>query len=189
MNYDPQLYRINSQDILRGKPFSLRLTKIIIAMSKFIYENKWQGACHAVSALMYVLCSEQQMLVTLYIGEASFNQIAFNHSWIEIDNEVYDIAIMSTLDERFKFAPTVRGFDLELKKPTQLFYGVSTGLVDDEPTKIVKQIGFVKFMDSFPSHPKGLWGFIEILQGKISINSDINSLRSKYESVQWVPRI
>lgn len=177
---------INStQEILRNKPWVLKFTKSFREIIEFIQVNDWQGACHAVSSVFYVLLAEQGIASNLCIGEVQIGKAVFNHSWIEIDEEVYDVAIILTLDEKLHFPPTVRGFNVETGKPTDLRYGVVTGLPDDPPTHFIKATPFASFMDNFPSHRDGLWGIVIVIGKRIGVNLDVRTIRSKYGSTTW----
>lgn len=185
MTNEVKIWRVNAQEILKSKPWSLKFIKTIQAVAQFIQANQWQGACHAISAILYVLLSEQGIKSKLCIGEVLMDKIAFNHSWIEIDGDVYDVAIINTLDDRFRIPPTIKGFDIETKTPTKLVYGSSTGLADDEPTLLLKQMRFDTFMDSFPYHRDGLWGFVTIIGNKLGLRLDIETLKTQYSQSKW----
>ena len=185
MRTDLQLWMRNTSDILRGKPWALKFTKTLQAVVEFVQDNQWQGACHAVSSVFYVLLAEQGISSVLCIGEVQIGVRAFNHSWIEIDGEVCDAAIISTLNERFHFLPTINGLNVETKKPTDLKYGVVTSLADDPPTRHIKTASFTSFMDEFPYHRDGLWSVVLAIGKKIGVNSDVATLRTGYSSTKW----
>ncbi len=185
METNLQHWTKNTQVILRNKPWVLKFTKIFQEIVRFIKVNDWQGACHAVSSVFYVLLAEQGITSNLCIGEVQIGKLVFNHSWIEIDEEVYDVAIISTLYEEFHFPPTVRGFNVETKKPTDLRYGVFTGLPDDPPTHLIKATTFASFMEDFPHHRDGLWGITVVIGKKIGANLDVRTIRSIYASTTW----
>ena len=186
MGQDIQTWRVNAQELLRGKPWSLKFIKTFQEIVKYIEANQWQGACHAISSVLYILLAEQGIQSTLCIGEVISDTIAFDHSWIEIDDDIYDIAVINTLDDRFRFPPTIRGFDVATRMPTKLKYGVSTGLADDESTIQVKRMGFSTYMDNFPNHRDGLWGIAAIIGNKLGITTDVAALKTRYAQTQWI---
>lgn len=170
--------------VLKGTPNSKPIINIFCRGLDFIISMDWQGACHGSSCILYILLKEQNIDSTICTGEASFGGFSFNHSWIEIDNEVYDVAIAKTLVEGIEFSPVLRGLDLMTGKSTRLKYGVKTGLEDDEGAILFKTSSFTNYMDNFPNHPEGLWGLTYDIGRALGLQLKAEEIREKYNDVE-----
>lgn len=69
------------------------LTNFIV--HKIKTENTMRGACHSSSAILYILLSEAGFEPKIKIGvvHSDYLKSYSDHSWIELDNKIYDIAI------------------------------------------------------------------------------------------------
>lgn len=179
-------WRMNASEILQNEPNKDIIVKILFAVLGQIERNNWKGACHATCGVIHVLLTEEGVENNLILGEAKIEGAFFNHSWIEINGEIYDIAIGNTLIDGFESAPVLKGFDVNKKQPTKVQYGLNSGLGDDLPTEFVKSQSLGSYFDKFPAHPTlGLW--ISVLDAGMQIGKkyDIGKLKEKYNSVIW----
>jgi hypothetical protein len=64
---------------------------------EWIYSTEYRGGCHDTSAAIYILLSEQGLSPHLCIGEVKYSESYFDHSWIELNNKIYDAAICMPL--------------------------------------------------------------------------------------------
>ncbi|MBT4291621.1 hypothetical protein HOD41_02940 [bacterium] len=94
---DIKIWQNNAEKALAGVPRESAIRKTFFAALNFIMNSNWQGGCHAVSAVMYVLYKEQDIDCQLCLGELKSKLMFFDHSWIEIDGLIYDAAIVKTL--------------------------------------------------------------------------------------------
>lgn len=151
------------------------------AVSDDLKEYPNPGACHLISGVFYVLLSEQNINSVIRIGEVKrLDSFYFDHSWIEIDKAVFDVAIQLTYDEK-KNPPVFAGIDLGNGKPSQLKYGVkSPSGMDSIATTILNQ-SFGKYMDGFPAYKNGAWEIVSrIATKRLDLEVKIPSLREKY---------
>jgi hypothetical protein len=91
------IFQKTADRLYPDSPETYRLKKTFFNVLAYIDENDWQGACHATTAILFVLLREQGIAATPYVGEVSKAPIVFDHSWIEVDSEVCDAAVMNSL--------------------------------------------------------------------------------------------
>jgi hypothetical protein len=143
----------------------------------------WKGACHESCGAIHILLNESGINNSWCIGEVKFGNIYFDHSWIEINDEIYDISICNTLLPDVISGPVIRGLDIENNKPTTALYSVISGAEEDETTRWVKQNDLSSYLLNSPMHPiLGTWIIVEqIAKHKLNINLNIPSLIKKYK--------
>jgi len=81
--------------------------------------------------------------------------------------------------------PTISGIDAETKEPTALVYGSKTGLPDDEVTEAIRSIPFSAFLNQFPHHKEGLWGFTEEIGRGLGIPAKAGKLKKQFADSHW----
>lgn len=158
-----------------------RIYETFFAVSDFLKEHPNPGACHLLSGFMYVLMKEQDIDCTLRLGEVKRpDGKFFDHSWIEIDQKVFDVAIQLTYDEQ-KNPPVFAGIDLGSGEPTSLIYGASSGKGLDIIAKRLLETPFDKYIEGFRFSNKNGWDFIQqIARKKLRLKLDIQTLGKKY---------
>lgn len=152
---------------------------IIKGAFDFIAEHDYQGGCHLVSAILHILLTEKGYNPVVRLGEVQVNNNVFDHSWVELDGEVIDVAIMNTLQDGFKLPPVLYGKSVATGKQVEYQYGVSQYLDATAQLVIDKPIG--QYIMEGVSH-----GTLEIMK-LIAENSgvvfdDIDDIVSKYFS-------
>lgn len=118
-----------------------QIKNILKGAFDFIVENNYQGGCHLISAILYVLLSEQGYNPVVKIGEVMINDFVFDHSWLELDGKIIDIAIMNTLDEEKKMPPVIMGKSASTGAGTTYQYGISPNLDITTQLVIAQSIG------------------------------------------------
>lgn len=118
-----------------------QIKKIIRASFNFIVEHDYQGGCHLISAIIHILLTEKGYNSVVRIGEVKINNFIFDHSWVEIEGEVIDIAIMNSLQNDLRFAPVIYGKSITAGKNVEYTYGVSHALDATAQLAISKSIG------------------------------------------------
>ena len=177
MEYDKQKIK----EIVLSCGYKKEMSDIIIKTCDYLKKKQWWGACHACSSVLYVLLSEIGYNPTLCVGEVQTNNYLFDHSWIEVDNKIIDLAISLTLKNGMAVSsPIILDINSTTKEKTQINYGVK-GQGFDEQTKILLSLSFNEYMNYFPDNENGLWGVIEeILNKKI----DIEKFQEKYKNTE-----
>jgi hypothetical protein len=99
------------------------------------------------------------------------------------------MAIAHPLRQDYNSAPVFMGIDIETKLPTQVKYGVSSGVGDDKPTQFVKSRSFNDYMNVGPMDEKlGLWAVVLDGAFMLGLKPKIFNLRAKYAKTAWVVR-
>lgn len=141
------------------------------------------GACHLISGIMYILLKEQGVESSLCIGEVQrLDKLYFDHSWIEIDNKVFDIAIQLTFDEK-RNAPIFAGYDLSSSNITDLNYRFHAEGLGGIALK-VRNSPFNEYMDGAPRNLS--WGAVERIGRHLHLKFDRNTLRHEYKNTQRI---
>ena len=160
--------------------YSDKLSDVLCKMYEYMQKKNWWGACHASSSVLFVAISELGYTPILCIGEVSGNGLYFDHSWIELDGKILDLAISKTLLGGAPVSdPIVFGKNIRSGKEPELKYGVPGRGIEGE-TLIVKNTPFIEYMDSFPSEENGLW---EVVQEVLGRTLDLSTMKKKYEKV------
>lgn len=151
--------------------------------------NSWYGACHATSSIMYVLFNEIGLTPTLYMGEVEYESIPpFDHSWVEVNGEIYDAAIYySLINEINESHPIMKSININTCKHINASYGISHLGLDEVALRINKK-GIVDYMDQFPHLSNGLWNIVQEIGGIIDLDINISLLRDKYRNLKWEVR-
>lgn len=146
-------------------------------------KNPNAGGCHFISSIMYLLLSEQGISSDLCIGEVQRpDGKYFDHSWVEIDGNVFDLSIQLTLDGG-RNAPVFAGYDLDtgfLTKFNYRFKSEGLGLVASR----VFKTPFLDYLDG-ASFDRS-WGLIEEVGKSLGLNLKTAELRDRYKDTQRV---
>src|SRR4051812_471804 len=176
----PRSWRDNAMKIAQSPPEVSRAVEPFIALAAYVLDSGWGGACHAVAAVMHVLFQEADVSSTLCLGEAQLNGITFDHSWVEIDGSVFDVAILGTLDERIGAPPTFRGLDVDTLEKPRIAYGIATGEDRQSDAAALLAIPFHRFMSRYPNHPEGLWGIARLVGMRAGLSLSVRALKDRY---------
>lgn len=150
---------------------------------EWIHQNQYSGACHDTSAAMYVLLAEAGIESSLCIGMVKTpNNKFFDHSWIEINQKIYDASI--SLQNQISYPPVFASIDLESKQPCNITYGTQDTCDYDDITKEIMKLdlgGYSNLLDENNRKPN-LWFLTETIgvQARMKINA--NFIRAKYSS-------
>ncbi|MED3795672.1 SEC-C metal-binding domain-containing protein [Niallia alba] len=107
----------------------------------FIAEYNYQGGCHLLSAIMHILLNESGYNSIVKIGEVQIGNYVFDHSWIELDGKVIDVAIMNTMQDGIRFPPVLLGNSVASGKEINYEYGVPNNLDEIAQKVLGKSIG------------------------------------------------
>ena len=164
------------------------IQKAYAATLKYISKNEEAaGGCHFISSMLHILLEEQGIENTVAIGEVQDHEanIIFSHSWVEINGDVFDPAIMHTLDGAVH-PPVYYGVNLSTLEPPNMMYGVSANKEDlDIIAKQLLPISITSYLDNIKQQgfPKNyLWD--EIIKAGTGILGYTNTsrLRKKYDN-------
>jgi hypothetical protein len=177
---------LNDACSITAKDDAQRHTKRVFnATLKYVAQNEWQGACHATSAIMALLLNARQVPAVPCLGECSVDEYYFDHSWIDIDGLVYDVAIAVPLIPSLQHPPVYSGRPVGLVSPTQIHYGVRSGTGFGPDAETVRKMPFVEFLNIFPDHPQGFCGLAVEIAQRASIQVTVDELRGVASGLRW----
>lgn len=188
MNTNTALNMIqNIENTLLDNQCSTSTIETIANLFRYMKEHQWVGACHATSSVLFVALSELGFEPVLCYGEVVCgNAFVFDHSWVEINNSVFDLACYMTLQNGLPVSnPVLFGNDIVTRTSPTLKYGISGRGLDME-ARLVASMPFCDYMDGFPGEKQGLWGVLAKIIADNNI--DIDALRKKYANVERVYR-
>ena len=172
-------------EIIKSNEYKEEVADAILNLYDYMITNKWIGACHEVSAVLYIALKELGCTATIKIGECKFEGgLPFDHSWIEIDEKNIDLAIFMPLDENMgKYGSlNICGTDVLTMAPHKVLYGINTGMSFNKETDKVVKTSLSKYMSSFPAEKDGLWTVLnKIYPYDDELNFDL--LKLKYDCV------
>ncbi len=156
--------------------------------------ESWQGACHTLTAIAYVLLAEQGIEATPCWGDVVRREGPFAHSWLEVSGEVNDLAIAHPNQPHLRLPPVIAGRSLFDGKPPALVYGASPAsyggniaLGDPEEDRI-KRLSLSEFFDGAEAQGLDLWFFVIELGRRLGLSLDRKSLRERYTRTYWTIR-
>lgn len=177
-----------AQELMGKSPRGFKTLTTYCALLDFIHQNDWQGACHGSSAVFATLLAVQGVQPTLCLGEVFQADFYFDHSWIEIDGEVFDVAISKTLIHGLSLPPVFRGQDLSRKEATSLQYGKPSGQGYDENASWIRSVTVSDYMAMFPDHSDGLFGIAKLVGKSMNLRANLHSLKEHAKQLRWTER-
>lgn len=132
------------------------LADALCNLNNYMQRIQWWGACHASCSALFVALSEFGYRPRLCIGEVMGQGHYFDHSWLELDGEIIDIAINMTLIGGMSLSdPIFCGRNIRTGESPIMEYGYPGRGIEGE-TLFVKNIPFIDYMDNFPNEKNGL---------------------------------
>jgi hypothetical protein len=180
---------VNEYDQIRSavhqSGYADEVADVLCQLLRYMKGKNWIGACHATASVLFVCLSELGYSPKLCIGEVR-DQITgtlFDHSWIELDGKIIDLAISMTLLGGLPLsAPIIFGQNVTTFEGPTCIYGVADGRGLDDQANHVMTIPFQAYMDNYLGEKEGLWGVVrKIMPGK----TDLLALRQKYINSPW----
>ncbi|EGT0658332.1 hypothetical protein JAG27_002074 [Proteus mirabilis] len=178
---------LNTMSIAGQQNHGKILADIFSVYLESMLSNGWRGACHDLSTAFYMTLSEYSYNPILYTGVVKGEKgELFDHSWVEIDNKIYDFTICyPNLNGVAVSPPIFCSKNVDTKKVTEIKYGVKEVNLDCSVQQIVKST-----IDEYSrSRPKNHVDMYEIAAeyGSIIPNStrkklSSDTLRQKYSS-------
>lgn len=183
--YKAQYTRIinNIQSIVSENNFEDEVSDTILNLYDYIMEKKLIGACHALSAVLYVALKEMGYSPEIKVGECKYKfDKPFDHSWVELNNKIIDLAIFmpfSGIVGQYG-GPIIFNKDSFNMTDSQIQYGINTGLPFSIETVYAIKTPISLYMNDFPFENNGLWTVLEriyIYEDEL----DLDKLTIKYE--------
>jgi hypothetical protein len=171
--------------ILGESEIAQPVARTLAAIDALLRDKSWQGACHASTAIAFVLLREQGVAALPCLGEIMMGNIASDHSWIELDREPFDVAISLPIPPAPVVSAVIAGRELDTGDPTPILYGAVSGEPTMPDAAAIKRMTIGAYMSGFPDHPDGLWGVARDLAISIGVSVDAGELRGRYMNARW----
>ncbi len=147
-----------------------------------------KGGCHLLSTILHIILLEFNVSNELCLGNVKYCEHVFSHSWVSINNMIYDVAITHTNDPRiFLNGIVFNGIDTSTGEKAKIDYGVlsESDLID--PTgKTVSKLTLGDYASGCPRGRNYIWEYvIDYAKGhKKHLNA--SRLKEKYSLERWV---
>jgi hypothetical protein len=157
-----------------------------------------EGACYFLSAMSCILLREAGVETALCIGWIErpeirlrdHRRLMYPHSWVEIHDRPFDIAIARPHPKYDVLAgsPILNGLDSDTGKAAVARYGVASdkSLGDTANANLNRTVG--SYLSDCPWGSDYFWRNIEILGRRAGLDASARSLREAYASARWTLR-
>jgi hypothetical protein len=155
---------------------------------EWIYSKEYRGGCHDTSAAIYILLSELGLSPVLCIGEVKHGQSFFDHSWIELNNKIYDAAVCMPKVGGVPSSPVFASKDLTTNKDTELIYGVASPVGYDGEVKTILHMTIGEYSEFHADDPNKVWNLTKLLGKEAGKKVNVGKIRKKYSSIRRLER-
>lgn len=155
---------------------------------EWIYSKEYRGGCHDTSAAIYILLSELGLSPVVCIGEVKYDQSFFDHSWIELDNKIYDAADCMPNVGGVPSSPLFASIDLTTNQETELIYGVASPMGYDDAAKTILYMNLGEYSEFHSNDPNKVWNLAKTLGKEAGIKINVGKIRDKYSHIKRTER-
>lgn len=184
-----EVWRQRAIDIIGDEHLSRRLIVPFFEVVTFQERQGWYGACHADTAILYVLARELGLTnVKPIIGEAAYQSFPFDHSWLDVNGQVWDAALYRPLPSAEHLpvcGPVVANIDLATGQMAPITYGSHWRSEYRYHAKQVLSLSFVGYMSNYQYYNNGLWGVVKDIGEKLGLHLNIGRLKRQCTDVEW----
>ncbi|MFJ2485056.1 lasso peptide biosynthesis protein [Pseudomonas sp. NPDC087639] len=169
-------------------PNGKRLFQAYAALLNFVRQNDWTGACHDSSASLYMILSEMGFAPKLVTGEVKAEAGIFDHSWVEVDGKVFDVAVGFPGEDGHHVGPSVfASLNLDTGEPTELKFGVRSPNGLDPIGQFVASSNLEQYS---AAQPEGMtiWDLTPHIGAECGVKMRKADLRRKYGKLTRVLR-
>jgi hypothetical protein len=163
------------------------ILNVVGSSIKWVYSNEYRGGCHDTSAAIYILLSELGLKPMICIGIVSYCEYEFDHSWLELDGQIYDTAICMPRIPGPPEVPVFASIDLETNQKTALVYGDTSQDGYDDITKNILQMSLGDYSQKLhEADPQKLWKLAKTIGKETGMKINVSKIREKYSNVHRV---
>lgn len=169
-------------------PNGKRLFQAYAALLNFVWQNDWTGACHDSSAAMYMILKEMGFSPKLVTGEVKADAGTFDHSWIELDGKIFDVAVGFAGEDGHYVGPAVfASLSLDTGESTELEFGVRSPNGLDPVGQFVATSNLEQYS---VAQPEGMtiWDLTPHIGAACGVKVRKADLRRKYGKVNRIVR-
>lgn len=156
------------------------------AVYDFVQENDYREACHEMSAILFILLRELGVGGVLFSGELNDGVYRFDHSWVEVKGNIYDIAVAFT-GTSFDSSPIFCGLSVNDQTAPKWRY-LPPSLDGDSGIQGAHSVPFSVYMSSNPNFKNGTFGLLQKLGRKCGLRLNLNQMKTRYRDVTWASK-
>ncbi|WP_064595891.1 hypothetical protein [Pseudomonas sp. DR 5-09] len=169
-------------------PNGKRLFQAYAVLLNFAWQNDWTGACHDSSAILFMVLSEMGFSPKIVTGEVKASAGTFDHSWVELDGKIYDVAVGFPGEEGHHVGPSVfASLNLDTGAPTELLYGVRSPNGLDDVGLFVAASNLEQYSAAQPGGST-IWDITPHVGAACGVKLRKSDLRRKYGKVTRLVR-
>jgi hypothetical protein len=173
---------LKSNEKYRGKTVEeIRANKCFSKLLTWVVKKNYQGACHDVSIVLHVLLNEVGVKNIICVGEVKISDSEyFDHSWIEADGCIYDVAVCAPNLYQYSHAPIFNGKSLSESGAIDFIYGASSPIGIDEVTNFVLNSNINQYLQPHPNGADFIWDLIKKIGKECNLKLNKSKLRKQY---------
>lgn len=190
------LWRNNATQIAQEEGLDNQLVEIFYTLLKFISNYSWNGACHGASAILYVIYRELGFEAKLCTGVISASFWMSGHSWVELNDKIYDISCYFPAIGVAQMPPVFHGKELDSMNNTSTQYGISDAPhAEDVKRVMTATVSQVMAADYEELGNANLWQVLAsvCMEAKVSVpildikgtTLDASKIAEKYDLIKW----
>lgn len=163
---------------------SAELRSVFNSILEFINDHEYDGACHDTSAVFFIILQEINIPSTLCIGEIKYKEQWIDHSWVEIDNQVFDIAISRPNISSCAQPPVFASLCEQTGNAPLVEYASESPCGFDQSTLWISEATLGEYSDNHPSNENHLWDLAVCIAENANIVLDRHTIKRKYCDAQ-----
>lgn len=177
------IWKNNLSKISISNPIEFKSRKAFTELWDWMVKAKYNGACHDSSIVLFILFTELGLSSELCIGETQLESgVITDHSWVESDGLITDLAISMPNNPNHYHAPLFFGKSLAGGRVT-CTYGKKHEGLSIESLYISKQnIG--QYLSMHPWGEEFIFKKTKDIGKTIGLNLTIPKLKLKYSEVK-----
>lgn len=147
-----------------------------------------KGGCHFLSSILFILLSEAGINSKLCLGNVQKDGQIFSHSWIEVNDRIFDIAISDTNNPTLNNLGVIfNDIDSYTYEKTCIQYGVlpNSDLVD-QTGKSIEGMTIGKYFMNCPNGKNFVWEYIINFYKRRKKFLNTGRLKEKYYEKSWI---
>jgi hypothetical protein len=173
-------WKFNLDKILPTTPQQHKAQKAYSALWEWMVKAEYKGACHDSSAILYMLLQEIGFQCDICTGEVKLSTGAVtDHSWVESDGNVFDIAISLPNNPNHFHAPIFNGVSLEGKGLVNAEFGLHYEGLDEEAKLILGQT-LSEYLSMHPWGEDFAYKKVKEIAKSIGLRVNVNKLKARY---------
>lgn len=143
--------QLRAKEVAAKLPEGEKLYAAFEPMLRFVVGGYYLGGCHDTSAVLYMQLRQaglQEADVALCIGEVKAQGSCFDHSWVEVRGQVFDVAICApNAVGGYAGGAVFAGVDLSANAPAQAMFGVASNDPLGDPAATVYGMNLLQYLD------------------------------------------